>query len=251
VALLSELIAAFTLLTRLRLARFGTLEVPIARFVWAFPLVGAVTGALGGAAYAGGWLAGVPPAISAVWTLTVIVLVTGAFHEDGLADTADGFGGGPTRERKLEIMRDSRIGSFGAIALILSLAARGSAIAVLSQPLHVLLALVVTGALGRAGMAVLLLVLRPARVDGLAAGLRELDAPRAIAGLAIAALLTLLLLPIGVALCAMAGALLTALVIAWIALRQIGGYTGDVLGATSVVTECVAIGLLSGSLVSD
>ena len=100
-------------------------------------------------------------------------------------------------------------------------------------------------------MAVLLLVLRPARVDGLAAGLRELDAPRAIAGLAIAALLTLLLLPIGVALCAMAGALLTALVIAWIALRQIGGYTGDVLGATSVVTECVAIGLLSGSLVND
>jgi adenosylcobinamide-GDP ribazoletransferase len=250
VALLSELTAAFTLLTRLRLARFSAVEVPIASFVWAFPLVGAAIGVLGGAAFTVGSLAGVPASVSAVWTLAVGVLVTGAFHEDGLADTADGFGGGRTRERKLEIMRDSRIGSFGAIALILSLAARGTAIAALSQPLRVLFALVVTGALGRAGMVVLLLALRPVRADGLAAGLRELDPARAIVGLAIAALLTLSLLPISVSLRTMAGALVAALIIAWVAQRQIGGYTGDVLGATAVVTECVAISLLAGMLVT-
>jgi adenosylcobinamide-GDP ribazoletransferase len=244
VALLSELVAAFTLLTRLGLGRFHV-EVPIARLVWAFPLVGAVTGALGAAAYAACLLAGAPPAVSAVWALAVIVVVTGAFHEDGLADTADGFGGGRTRERKLEIMRDSRIGSFGAIALILSLGARGTAIAALSQPLRVLIALVVTGALGRAGMVVPLLVLRPARTDGLAVGLRDLSALRTAVGLAIAALFALLLLPLGVALRILACALVAALALTWIVRRQIGGYTGDVLGATSVLTECVTVGLLA------
>jgi adenosylcobinamide-GDP ribazoletransferase len=248
---LSELAAAFTLLTRVRLPWVSAEAVPIAACVWAFPLVGGVAGAFGAAAYAACWLAGIPPAVSAVWSLAVIVLFTGAFHEDGLADTADGLGGGGTRERKLDIMRDSRIGSFGAIALVLSLAARGTAIAVLIQPLRVLITLVVAGALGRAAMIVLMLALAPSRADGLAAGLRELRAPRAIIGLAIAGLLTFLLLPFGVALRTIVAALIAALVLVWIAQRHISGYTGDVLGASSVVTECVVSGLLAGALLNS
>ncbi|HTU54276.1 MAG TPA: adenosylcobinamide-GDP ribazoletransferase [Acetobacteraceae bacterium] len=244
---LSELVAAFILLTRLPLGRFTADRptVAIARSVWAFPLAGAAAGALGGAAYAGATLAGVPPGVGAVAALAVMVLFTGALHEDGLADSADGFGGGRTPEHKLEIMRDSRIGSFGAIALILSLAARWAAIAAIGRPLHVLSALVVAASLGRAGMVVLPLALGPARSDGLAFGLQGPDRVRTLAGFAIAILLAAMLLPPRTALRAIAGALVASLAVAWLARSQIGGYTGDVLGAASVVTECVAIGLIA------
>jgi adenosylcobinamide-GDP ribazoletransferase len=88
-----------------------------------FPLVGAFVGAAAGGVH---WLAakGLSPMLSALATLIFLVLLTGAFHEDGLADTADGLGGGWSRERSLEIMRDSRIGSYGTVALVLSLLAR-------------------------------------------------------------------------------------------------------------------------------
>lgn len=248
---LSELAAAFGLLTRIRLRWISGEAVPIAHCVWAFPLVGGVIGALGAAAYAVCSLAGIPPIVSAVWSLAAMVLLTGAFHEDGLADTADGLGGGRNRERKLDIMRDSRIGSFGAIALVLSFAARGAAIAALVQPLHVLVALTAAGALARAAIIVLMLILTPARADGLAAGLREVHVPRAITGLAIASLLTLLLLQFPAAIRAIIGALIVALVVAWISRRQIGGYTGDILGASSVVAECVVSGLLAGALIDS
>jgi adenosylcobinamide-GDP ribazoletransferase len=247
VARLAELLTAGILLTRLPLSRFSRHDLPLADAVWAFPLVGGVIGALGGAVYAAGVLLRMPPAVGAVWTLAAMLLATGAFHEDGLADTADGLGGGRTRERKLAIMRDSRIGSFGALALILSLALRGSAIAAIGQPSRVLAALVVAAALGRAAMVVPLLALAPARPDGLAVGLRQLDARRAIAAFAIAVLLAVLLLPTGAALRALAGAAVAAVAMAWLARRQVGGYTGDLLGATSVVSECVAISLLAAS----
>ncbi|HUC16477.1 MAG TPA: adenosylcobinamide-GDP ribazoletransferase [Acetobacteraceae bacterium] len=242
-----ELAGAFVLLTRLNLAWLlaGHPPVTIDRTVWAFPLIGAVVGVVGGAAYAACAWAGMPPVVASVWALTVMVVVTGALHEDGLADTADGFGGGRTRERKLEIMRDSHIGSFGAIALILSLAARGAAIAALGRPLRVLPALVTAASLGRAAVVVPLLLLVPARSDGLAVGLRAMRRSRAVAALAIAAFLALVLMPLGAALRAMVGAVIVAVVLSWIAWRQIGGYTGDVLGAVSLVAECVAIGMMA------
>ena len=243
---LTELAAAFMLLTRLRLPLMSPAELPIVRFVWAFPLVGATVGAVGAAAYTLCWMAGMPAPVGAAFALTAVALFTGALHEDGLADTADGFGGGRTRDRKLEIMRDSRIGSFGAVALILSLGARGEAIATLGQPARVLVALAVAGALARGGMIVLLLILGPARADGLAAGLRGRSTRCCVAGLVIASSFALLLLPFGLAGRAILGTLLVAVSVAWIAQRQIGGYTGDVLGATSVVAECVTLGLLAG-----
>ena len=129
--------------------------------MWAFPVVGAVVGAIGGAVF---WVCarlGMPPGVAAVWTLASMLLVTGALHEDGLADFADGLGGGRTRERKLEIMRDSRIGTFGGLALMLSLAARGTALATLAQPVRVVVALIVAAALGRGAIGVLLLTSAP------------------------------------------------------------------------------------------
>jgi adenosylcobinamide-GDP ribazoletransferase len=232
------------LLTRLPvrwLAR-GQAPAELADSVWAFPLVGAIVGGIGGAAYWAFFRLGLPPAVAAVWTLAVLLLTTGALHEDGFADTADGFAGGRTPEKKLEIMRDSRIGAFGALALMLSLAARGTAVAALAAPANVAAALVALGALGRGAILVVLLVLPPARADGLAAGLTPRFGRSAV-GLASAALLPL---ACGAAWACLA-AVAVAVLLAWTARQQIGGHTGDVLGATSVATECVVLSLLAAT----
>ncbi len=236
------------LLTRVPAGRF--VPAPLASTVWAFPVIGAAVGSLGAAMYWLCVLARLPSSVAAIFALAAIALITGALHEDGLADTADGFGGGRTRERKLEIMRDSHIGSFGAIALMLSLATRGAAIVAIGGPPMVALALITTAALGRAGILLPLLLLKPARPDGVASGLRSLSTTRAAVGLTIALALAILLLPLGAALRGVLGATIAALAVSWLTARQIGGYTGDVLGATCVVTECVAIGLIAGASLS-
>lgn len=234
------------LLTRLPVGWLAASAGPgrLADAVWAFPAVGAVVGAIGGAVF---WVCarlGMPPGVAAVWTLVSMLLVTGALHEDGLADFADGLGGGRTRERKLAIMRDSRIGTFGGLALMLSLAARGAAFAALAQPARVAVALIVAAALGRGAIGILLLTSAPARPDGLAAELRASRFGRTAVGPGIAAALAFALLPFGAALGAAMAALASALAIAVIAHRQLGGYTGDVLGASVVVTECAVLALI-------
>jgi adenosylcobinamide-GDP ribazoletransferase len=185
--------------------------------------------------------AGVPPLLAACWALAAIVLATGALHEDGLADTADGFGGGATPARKLEIMRDSRIGSYGALALIGSVAVRVAAMAALGAPWRVAAALCAAGALGRAAIAVLLVMLRPAREDGLGAAMRDGPAVGAMVAIALAGTAALLLLPLATALAASLLAFTAAFALARLARAQIGGTTGDVLGAAAVLGECVAL----------
>ncbi len=235
----TELATAVALLTRLPVGRWAAAEPVDA--VWAYPLAGAVVGAIGAAVLAGGRAAGMPSALAAIWALAALLLVTGALHEDGLADTADAFGGGRDRARKLDIMRDSRIGSFGSLALLVTTALRIAAVA--SLPSGV--ALIAAGALGRAALLLPLLLLSPARADGLGASLRRVPAGRlalaAVLGMAVA----LATLPAGRAVVAILAAAVTGLAMARLARRQIGGYTGDVLGATSVVAECVVLSLLS------
>lgn len=235
------------LLTRLPLGRLsGTGPPPDGgRCVWAYPLVGLAVGGIGGVAYAAATGCGVPGPVAACWTLAAQLLATGALHEDGLADVADGFGGGRTAARKLEIMRDSRIGSYGALALLLSLALRGTVIAALARPGAVAASLAASGALGRGGILLLLGRLGPARPDGMAA---SLGAPRRVrlgAGLVAAGLAAFLLLPAGAALRASCAAVFAAGCVGWLARRQIGGHTGDVLGAAAVVTECAALSVLA------
>ena len=242
-ALLADLLAATQLLTRLPVGWIGaTGEHPaLTRIVWAYPVVGAIVGVIGGGVY---WIAhaiGCPPPLAAIWSLAALLLATGALHEDGLADMADGFGGGATRERKLEIMRDSRIGSYGATALLLSLGLRAAAIALLATPVDVMAALVVAGALGRAVPVALLMVLPPARADGLASQSGRPDQTAATAGLTLAALAAVLLLPTGNALLAILAAGLAVALLAWLARRQIGGQTGDVLGAGEQLAECLVL----------
>jgi len=238
-----ELGAAFALLTRLPVVPFlfPVSDAGPAQCVWAYPLVGAVVGGIGAGSYTLLAWAGLPPALSAAWALAVTFLATGALHEDGLADTADGFGGGANPERKLAIMRDSRIGSYGALALLVSTAVRWAAATELGATGRIVPALIAAGALSRGALAIPLLALRPAREDGLAAPLRDAALVRTLLGPALALALAFTLLPSRGAACAVVLTAGVALTFTVLARRQVGGYTGDVLGACAVLVECVVL----------
>jgi adenosylcobinamide-GDP ribazoletransferase len=236
-----EFAAALALLTRLPATRLidGRPWPDAAATVWAYPLVGALIGAAGGAIFRLAAIAGMPAGLAAVLSIAALLLLTGGYHDDGLADTVDAYGGGATVAQKLEIMRDSRIGAYGTMALIVAFALRGVALASLA-PAPGAAALIAACGLGRGAIIVVLLRLQPARADGIAATLRQTPAAVVIAGLILAAAAAGLL-PLRMALLCVAGAVAAGLASAALARRQVGGYTGDILGATEVVAECVIL----------
>ncbi len=238
--MLSDLLHGFALLTRLPTGRFTKSAPNLGRTAWVFPLVGLLVGAVGGLAYWGGYWVGMPPVLAALAAFGITTMLTGAFHEDGCADVADGFGGGRTMDRKLEIMRDSRIGSYGAMALIWSAAIRVAAVVSIGKPRTVLIVLVVVATIARAGMIGPLLLLKPARADGLAASM-HVPEWSATLGLAVALVTPFLLLAPVLAIVVLGLGALTALAMAGLARWQIAGHTGDVLGATEVAIECVLL----------
>jgi adenosylcobinamide-GDP ribazoletransferase len=213
----------------------------IARASWTLPAIGALVGLLGAAVY---WIAvrlDLPPPVGATLAVAATLAATGCLHEDGLADTFDGFGGGSSRERKLEIMRDSRIGTYGACALALSLMLRIGTLASLADPGAVALALIAAHAGARALLPLFLALVPPARPDGLGA-----DAGRPSPGrVAVAALLgiVLLLASLGAAgsLLALAWLLLVLGLMRALCLRQIGGQTGDTAGALEQIGEIAVL----------
>src|SRR5277367_87736 len=153
-----DVIAAASFLTRLPVARFTSPDTGLlARSMRAFPLIGIAVGLVGWAAFALAAALGLPAAVASLLALLATVLTTGALHEDGLADTADGFGGGEDSARKLAIMRDSRNGAFGIIALVFSLALRGAAlVALAASSLGVGLALVAAHVVSRAALPIVM-----------------------------------------------------------------------------------------------
>ena len=243
---LGDLSAALMLLSRLPLPAVPD-RAPSrgARTAWGWPLVGLGL-ALIAAAVA--WVArglGVPPEIAALLALATLVVLTGALHEDGLADVADGFWGGQTRARRLEIMRDSRVGSYGVLALVLALALRGAALIALAD--HLTVALLAAAATSRAAMAYVMETLPPARRDGLsqATGRPGLQATQAAVALAA---LAALIFAGWAGLAALVAAAIACVLCANLALAKIGGQTGDVLGATQQITEITVLIALSAAL---
>ena len=210
---------------------------PLAGAARAFPLVGAGLGLGAGTVYAAAAGLGLAPTLAAVCAVAALVLATGALHEDGLADTADGFGGGATRDDKLAIMRDSRIGSYGVIAVVLMLIARIAALAALADPALAVAALAVAGAASRAALPAVMLAVAPARRDGLAAAAGRPGRRDVALGGALALIVALIALDAGSAVAALAAGALAAFAVALLARRQIGGYTGDVLGAVQQASE--------------
>lgn len=209
-----------------------------ARAAWAYPLAGLL---IGGLAALGGlfslWL-GLPAPITALVALSLMIGISGALHEDGLADTADGLWGGWTPERRLEIMNDSAVGSYGVIALCLSLAARWSALWMLYQvsPATATSALLASAMLSRAMMPLVMATLPPARSSGLSHGMGNAPLATATLGLTIALGFACLLLG-GGAITATICAGLTTLALALISRARIGGQTGDILGAAQQLAD--------------
>jgi adenosylcobinamide-GDP ribazoletransferase len=236
--LAGDLAAALAFYTRLPVPPRTPVDgAALARASWCSPLVGALIGAIAGFAY---WVSvrlNMPQLVAAAIAVTTSMMLTGCLHEDGLADTADGFGGGTTRERALEIMRDSRIGTFGTCALIVSFALRAGAIADLPKAGLVAWALIGAHAMARAGLPLFMRLLPPARPDGLAAQAGAPPAEGAVISLALGAAILWIALGFAAALIALASVLVGGAVVAIMSSRKIGGQTGDVLGAVEQVCE--------------
>src|SRR5947199_5692251 len=195
-----------------------------------FPVVGALIGAVVGLLCLGLRIIGVPDLAAAALALGGSAIITGALHEDGLADVADGFGGGRNLESKLEIMRDSRLGTYGAMILLVSFAAKLSALAATPDG-YVVPGLMAAHALARGVLPAMSLNLPYARKDGLARNAGQPDAAIATVAAVTALVIALLALSWANAFRATLVAALSAFVMAWLAKRQIGGQTGAVPGA--------------------
>jgi adenosylcobinamide-GDP ribazoletransferase len=237
VAWWTDFTLAAMFLTRLRLPMRESAGMPaLKRASRMFAVVGLFVGLAGGIVYAVAIELGFASWLAAAFAVGTTILLTGGLHEDGLADMADGFAGGGTRDEKLAIMRDSRIGSFGTLALIFSVLLRVAALASLSDIDIVIAALIAGHATSRAAMTAVMHALPNARSDGLSAGVGRPDRFTAGIGLAVAAVAALVLLQ-GAGLLAIIIGVGAAAAIAWLAQRQISGQTGDVLGATEQVAQ--------------
>lgn len=230
------LLAAAQFLTRLPIAPARHDPDWLPRGAKYFPLVGAAVGCLAGAVLLGAdrlW----PAPLPAILAVVAALLVTGAIHEDGLADCADSLGGG-SREARLAIMKDPRLGAFGALAIGACLALQAAALAV-QPPAAAAASLVAAHAGGRLA-AVLLMAAQPYGGDLRASRIEHRpDRPRAgEAALAAAfGLAPLLLLPPGRAALGVALGAAAAAFVAWRLCRVLGGHTGDVLGAAAVTFQ--------------
>ena len=239
--LASDLVLSLMFCTRLPVATsIPAVGGDIARASWALPVAGTLVGAIGALAY---WMAvrlTLPPLVAAALALAAGMVVTGCLHEDGLADTADGFGGSD-RERRLEIMRDSRLGTYGACALLMSLLLRWSALASIADARNVALALVAAHAAARAPLPGFMALVPPARNDGLAASAgRPPYGAVAAAGVLGTLALGLCLDPLA-ALAALVLLAAAAVLIARMSIKAFGGHTGDVLGALEQVNEILVL----------
>jgi adenosylcobinamide-GDP ribazoletransferase len=206
--------------------------------VWAYPLIGIIVGACGVLV---GQLAlwfGLHVYGAAALTLATMMLLTGAMHEDGLADVFDGFWGGYTPERRLEIMRDSQIGTFGVLALIMVSILRLSAIAVLLVSWWP--AIIVGAVLSRAIMPMLMNILPHARKDGLSHSVGQPTPGTTAVAVGIGAFLSLFLIA-GAGVITICAALAVAITIALLAKQKIGGQTGDVLGTVQQLSEAAVL----------
>ena len=234
---LAEAQLAVILLTRVPFGRLPDPVPPLSAAAWAFPLAGLLVGLIAGAVIWAALALGLSPLVAGGLALGAQVMATGALHEDGLADICDGFWGGTTRERRLEIMRDSRIGSYGTVGLILTLGLRGLGLAALAEA-QAMAAVIAVAMASRVAPVALMAWLPAARADGLGAQGRAVGTASVLVA-AVLGGLPMLLLPQGGA--ALVVAALAVAVLALIARRKIGGQTGDVLGAGQQIAE---IGLL-------
>lgn len=227
---------AMMLLTRIPMGNLADPVPSTASSGWAWPLAGLAISLPASLLYLGLSEIGLGAQVSALGLLAAQALLTGAMHEDGLADMADGFGGGTTRQRKLEIMRDSRIGSYGVLALIFALALHISLVTEIAAPQTVIPAAIGIAMASRGLLPFWLRQMPPARADGL--GRTASNIPKgSVCFSALIGLCGLFLLGPVAAMLVFAAILLAGALVYLLAMKQIGGQTGDVIGAIQKLSE--------------
>lgn len=251
----AELLVALRFLTRLPVPFVRTLDAPpLDAAMTMFPLAGAIIGALTGTVLILAGFAGLPELLTASLAIAVGLVITGALHEDGLSDVVDGFGGGHTREQRLDIMRDSRIGAYGALALGLLLMARASLYMSFLElpPWGAIILIASAAAFSRALMVDLLWATRPARADGLSVLAGRPTRARTLVALALGGIGAglggaFVLAPAAGAVALIAAGLSLATVRA-LAMRKVGGQTGDVCGAAQVLSELAMLAVYGAAI---
>ncbi|WP_288350249.1 adenosylcobinamide-GDP ribazoletransferase [uncultured Thalassospira sp.] len=240
-SVLSDFWRAMALLSRVPLPPVGDFRAAlIARSVWCWPLVGLVLAGLALLpAMLVDFLTG-NPLVYAIFAIAAMVLLSGAMHEDGIADCADGFGGGMDRDRKLEIMRDSTVGTYAVVMLILTMGLRLVLITAAADIGQAGILFLIMAVISRAAMPVVMRILPPARDNGLGKGAGRPGWLPVLIGFAIASAIVLVLGGIGAMFAVIVGVMIAILIVAMVARSQIGGQTGDVLGATQICAELFA-----------
>lgn len=242
--MVNEFVDAVQFLTRLPV-EVNDRRPSVGRAMPWFPVVGALVGAIVGGVAALAWFA-VPPFVAAALAIAIGLLVTGAFHEDGLGDVADAFGGGSTVDRRLQILKDPRQGTYGVCAICMSLIVRIACVASMPGPAAMFAALVAAGTLGRASALVLAATQPPASYDGLGASAGGELSTRA-AWISVGASVVIGAVAVGwwVGPLVLAAGL-AILVVGGLAESKINGVNGDVFGAVEVVTECLCLVVTAG-----
>lgn len=219
-------------------------DAPAARSAWAFPLAGLVVAVIAGCVSHLLLWAGLGAGIVAGLALAMMVMITGAMHEDGLADCADGFWGGWDKDRRLRIMKDSSIGTYGVMALGLVVGLRWMALAYLFGAGWVFGPLIAAAMTSRSAMTWVMHLLPHARDDGLAVQTGRPNQKVALAATVLSVVVCFALIGLGTFAVALV-AILAAGLVAGTARRKIEGQTGDVLGATQQVTDVLVLCVLT------
>ena len=240
-ALFSDLLSGLTLLSRLPMPAHRHSG---AASGWSWPLVGLVIAAPAALMIWLGTEAGIAAGPLAAAVLVVMAMLTGALHEDGLADTADGLFGGQSRERRLEIMKDSRIGSYGTLALLLITLASWSALSALIAKGTAIPALLAMAALSRVPMVLLMAALPAARPNGISASSGRPSALQAVLALILGGAIAAALLG-GAFPVPLAGLVIVSLALGQSARARLGGQTGDILGASQQLSFALGLSLLA------
>lgn len=249
-----DLLICLMFFTRLPVRLNSKEYVSLSHAVHMYPCAGFVVGLIGALTIFIASATGLPSTPVAILAVTAMIFATGALHEDGLADMADGFGGGRDRQRKLEIMKDSRIGTYGVLALVFSQALR---VAVLAELIELdltasMICLVVAATSSRAISMLFWFVLPPARTDGLSKTSGQPDKAALTIAFALTGIIFVLLAPWSfgpIALVfAVLGGLCSLFLLIWMCKKQIQGQTGDTIGATQQVVELVFVTILLMSL---
>ena len=242
----SDFLHAVQFMTRLpveRWVRYNPLAMP--RCALYFPAVGAVIGLVGGLAYSL-TASSFPHGVSVLFAMLAPVLLTGALHEDGLADAADGLCGNAPRERALEIMRDSRIGAYGAMALAFLFAVRFVALSAFSSPWALLRVLVAAAAVGRASALVLMSTCINVRTDSPTSRPFSSGLPPRLLAWCLGGTLISAVFLLGFRLQPLLVAVAITLSLRQFFVRRLGGVTGDCLGAAIALSELAVLVFATG-----